>query len=143
MAESQPLVTYKNDAKSRCRLSSLGRIQAIAEDGLPFPLLKNELQGIDLTIEDLERAEIVPKTQFSNMDDKQIVPPEDLQILFRLIRVIRRAHATIGRTDTVIHWLKRPFDGLDGMTGIDLLTSEEGGALIIERLDAIDHGMNA
>ncbi|MEM1160254.1 MAG: MbcA/ParS/Xre antitoxin family protein [Pseudomonadota bacterium] len=133
-------------------LSDMERLRAVVRTGLPLSKLKQELSRIDLTIEDLEECELIPKGHFTQPDGHQAfaeapfdrnIGPSQLKRIFRFVRIVRRAHTTIGKTETVMRWLSKPFEEYDGATGIQLLKSEEGGGLVLQRLDAIDHGMNA
>lgn len=138
-----PRQAFEESEVNYRRLSEIERVRAIVAQGLPLSVLKAELGDIGLTLAQLEAADFIPKDFFAGAGEDQIVHPDHLRRILRIVRFVRRAQATIGQSDRIMFWLKQPFEDFDDLTGFQLLKSEEGGAVLFERLEAIDHGMFA
>lgn len=100
------------------------------------------LHGMGLKDADLSWI-IKTRTLAHRKQKGERLTPEETGRLIRAAKTLLFALEVFGDNERALRWLHKPNPNFDGLSALELIRTEEGGALVLETLDQIDSGFAA
>ncbi len=72
---------------------------------------------------------------------EQRLTPEESDRLARVLRVFARTEDALGDAERAVRWIRKPNRALEGMTPLELLSSEAGARAVEKVLGRLEHGV--
>jgi len=118
----------------------LGWIEAVRR-GLPASAVAEVTRSFGLTQAELASATGIPQRTLVRRKREGTLSLDESAKLYRLSRILERAHAVFEAHDAALDWLKTPNRSLRNETPLSLLDTEIGAEIVLDTLGRIEHGV--
>ena len=114
----------------------------LAERGLPLTTV-NRMARHGLTRDEVHSLVIHRRTFKHRKSNHQKLSREESDRAIRAARILARAQATFGDSESALEWMRQPKVRFEGRTPIQMMSTEAGGRLVEEMLVQTHEGMFA
>lgn len=124
------------------RFGSELELVSLAERGLPLTTV-NRMTRHGLTRDEVHSLVIHRRTFKHRKSNHQKLSKEESDRAIRAARILARAQATLGDSESALEWVRQPKIRFEGKTPIQMMSTEAGARLVEEMLVQTDEGMFA